>query len=54
LADEAALIMKTLEAFEDGRMLLISVHKAVLRDVLERAGAQFPRQESKLRRRSKG
>ena len=41
LADKVALSVKTLEAFEDGRERLIMVHKQVLRDVLERAGARF-------------
>jgi transcriptional regulator with XRE-family HTH domain len=41
LADEAALSVKALEAFEGGRERLVMVHKQVLRDVLERAGARF-------------
>jgi hypothetical protein len=36
-----ALSVKVLEAFEDGRERLVMVHKQVLRDVLERAGARF-------------
>jgi DNA-binding transcriptional regulator YiaG len=41
LADEAALSVKALEAFEEGRERLLLLHKQVLRDVLERAGARF-------------
>jgi transcriptional regulator with XRE-family HTH domain len=41
LADQAALSAKTLEAFEEGRMLLVKMHKAVLREVLEGAGVFF-------------
>lgn len=41
LADEAALGIKTLEAFEEGREPLVLVHKVVLREVLERAGVKI-------------
>jgi ribosome-binding protein aMBF1 (putative translation factor) len=41
LADEAALGVKILEAFEEGRERLVIIHKAVLREVLERAGAHI-------------
>jgi ribosome-binding protein aMBF1 (putative translation factor) len=53
LADEAALSIKTLEAFEEGRILLVNMHKTVLKDVLERAGVQFPKQKPKPRRRAR-
>jgi ribosome-binding protein aMBF1 (putative translation factor) len=41
LADEAALGVKILEAFEEGRERLVKMHKAVLREVLEGAGVHF-------------
>jgi hypothetical protein len=41
LADQAALSVKTLDAFEEGRIPLVKTHKAVLREVLEGAGVCF-------------
>jgi ribosome-binding protein aMBF1 (putative translation factor) len=41
LADEAALALKTLEAFEEGRLHLVKMHKTVLREALESAGVHF-------------
>ena len=41
LANEAALAVKTLEAFEEGRVQLVKMHKEVLREVLEIAGVRF-------------
>jgi ribosome-binding protein aMBF1 (putative translation factor) len=41
LADEAALALKTLKAFEQGRVHLVNMHKAVLQEVLEIAGVRF-------------
>jgi ribosome-binding protein aMBF1 (putative translation factor) len=41
LSDEAALAVKTLEAFEEGRVHLVKMHKAVLQEVLEIAGVRF-------------
>jgi DNA-binding transcriptional regulator YiaG len=41
LANQAALGVKTLEAFEEGRERLVMMHKVVLREVLQRAGAHI-------------
>jgi transcriptional regulator with XRE-family HTH domain len=41
LADEAALGVKTLEAFEEGRVHLAKMHKDVLQEVLELASVHF-------------
>jgi ribosome-binding protein aMBF1 (putative translation factor) len=41
LADEAALGVRTLEAFENGRERLVMMHKVVIREVLERAGVHI-------------
>jgi predicted transcriptional regulator len=41
LADQAAGSVKTPAAFEEGRMLLVKMHKAVLRELLEGASVCF-------------